>query len=37
MHNLRVTDGGPPFEDAFLPLTDAVVGDVRPRLRVCAC
>jgi hypothetical protein len=27
----------PPLDDAFLPLTDAIVGDVRQRLEVCAC
>jgi hypothetical protein len=37
MHKLRATDGAPPFEDAFLPLTDAIVGDLRQRLGVCTC
>jgi hypothetical protein len=37
MHKLRLTDEGPSFEDAFLPLTDAIVGDLRQRLGACAC
>jgi hypothetical protein len=37
MRKLRLTDEGPSFEDAFLPLTHAIVGDLRQRLGVCAC
>jgi hypothetical protein len=37
MHKLRLADEGRSFHDAFLPLTDAIVGDLRQRLEACAC
>jgi hypothetical protein len=37
MHKLRLTDEGRSFQAAFLPLTDAIVGDLRQRLEACAC
>jgi hypothetical protein len=37
MRKLRLTDEGPSFEDAFLPRSDAIVGDLRQRSGACAC